>query len=343
MAEMQAPRDHLAPTLPANLALPDSAGYESAEEQENKIARLRVALSEGLPTLPSYVFELNGLLSASPVDLKRVGEVIRRDPSLTAQVIRMCSSMLLGLREKVSSIEHAVILLGTERLRTLMLTISLVEYVGNHLSASLIQSFWQHSFLTAILSERIARWTTYPRPEQAYLAGLLHDIGILPLLTITYRNQAKPNVLEWIGGGESIQAEQEYFGLDHCEVGRWIGISWNFSPALIDVFQNHHDPQEADRDSRLVGIVAVADQFCRKHGVKLGGESPQLSLADQLQFDDTLRVCLPGLGSEERIRLAEVLESDFLHLVQMLALGNPGLFGRGGFASSGHENQGPQG
>ena len=177
------------------------------------------------------------MLSASPVDLKRVGEVIRRDPGLAAQVIRMCSSTLLSVREKVSSIEHAVILLGTERLRTMVLTISLVEHVGNRLSASIVQSFWQHSFLTAILSERIARRTAFPRPEQAYLAGLLHDIGALPLLTIASRSQSGPNVLEWLGGGESIQAEQEHFGLDHCEVGRWIGISWNFSPALIDVFR----------------------------------------------------------------------------------------------------------
>ena len=306
--------------------MPGSAGYESAEEQQNKIARLRAALSEGLPTLPSHVFELNGLLSASPVDLKRVGEVIRRDPGLATQVIRMCSSTLLSVRERVSSIEHAVILLGTERLRTMVLTISLVEHVENQLSASMVQSFWQHSFLTAILSERIARQTAYPLPEQAYLAGLLHDIGTLPLLTIASRRQSGPTVLEWLGGDESIQAEQKYFGLDHCEVGRWIGISWNFSPALIDVFQNHHHPQEADRNSHLVGIVAAADQFCLKRGVQLGELWPQLISADPVQFDDTLRACIPTLGAYERTKLAEGLESDSLFLVQMIELGNPKLF-----------------
>ena len=140
------------------------------------------------------------------------------------------------------------------------------------------------------------------------------------------RSQSGPTVLEWLGGGESIQAEQEHFGLDHCEVGRWIGLSWNFSPALIAVFQNHHRPQEGGRHSRLVGMVAAADQCCRKRGVELGGEWPQLSSADPLQFDDTLRACLPSLGAAERIKLAEGLESDSLFLVQMLELGNPKLF-----------------
>jgi HD-like signal output (HDOD) protein len=333
MADMQAHRSLQTSRFPlGDPAAQDptsraSANGERAEGQQNKIARLRAALSEGLPTIPSYVFELNGLLSTSPVDLKRVGEVIRRDPGLTAQVLRMCSSTLLSVREKVSSIEHAVILLGTERLRSMVLTISLVEHVGSQLSASVVRSFWQHSFLTAIFSERIARRTAFPRPEQAYLAGLLHDIGTLPLLTIASRSQSGPRILEWLGGGESIQAEQKHFGLDHCEVGRWIGISWNFAPALIDVFQHHHHPQAADRNFHLVGIVAAADQFCLKRTVKLGGIWPQLSSADPVEFDDALRECLPSLSAEERIKLAEVLESDSLHLIQMLELGNPRLFG----------------
>ena len=88
----------------------DSACCESGDEHQVKIARLRAALAEGLPAPPSHVSELNSLLSASPVDLKRVGEVIRRDPGLAMQVIRMCSSTLLSVRERVSSIEHAVIL-----------------------------------------------------------------------------------------------------------------------------------------------------------------------------------------------------------------------------------------
>ena len=66
------------------------------------------ALSEGLPTLPAYVFELNSLLAAAPVNLKRVGEVIRTDPSLTAQVLRLCNSAFMGFRERVTKIEHAV-------------------------------------------------------------------------------------------------------------------------------------------------------------------------------------------------------------------------------------------
>ena len=203
---------------------------EDPEARQNRRLALMASLSEGLPTLPAYVFELNSLLGATPVNLKRVGEVIRTDPSLSAQVIRLCNSALLGFREKVKTIKHAVLLLGTDRLRTLVLTCSLVEYVGDRLASEDIQSFWQHCFLTGALSERLARGIAYPHTEQAYLAGLLHDIGALPLLMIGSNESTKSEDASSQVWGESLTAEQERFGTDHCEVGRWIGVSWNFPP-----------------------------------------------------------------------------------------------------------------
>ena len=131
--------------MPAQLAA-ESARLEKEQSQE---ARVRALLAEGIPTPPAYVFELSTLLSCVPVDLRRVCRVIRTDPSLAAQVIRLCNSAMLGLRGRVSHIEHAVILLGTERLRTLVLTCSLVQHLGNFLSSADLQSFWQHSLLTA--------------------------------------------------------------------------------------------------------------------------------------------------------------------------------------------------
>jgi len=139
--------------MPAQLNLAEAARLEKEQGQE---ARVRALLADGIPTLPAYVFELSSLLSCVPVDLRRVCRVIRTDPSLAAQVIRLCNSVMLGLRGRVSHIEHAVILLGTERLRTLVLTCSLVQHIGNFLSAADLQSFWQHSLLTATLSERCA-------------------------------------------------------------------------------------------------------------------------------------------------------------------------------------------
>ncbi len=308
---------------------PSSSDIEDLEVQRNRRVSLMASLSDGLPTLPAYVFELNTLLSTTPVDMRRVGEVIRTDPSLTAQVIRLSNSVLLGLRERVSSVEHALVLLGTERLRTLVLTCSLLEYAGQKLTTRDVQAFWQHCFLTATLSERLARGSSYPQPEQAYLSGLLHDVGTLPLLVIcnSWKRPAESTCLE--GWGESIKLERERFGTDHCEIGRWIGASWNFPPSLVEVFEYHHAPRVATHDPHLVGIVAAADQFCVRRGIVLGGQPPELDESTPEHNYELLLSCLPQLSPEDSKKLGGIMETDFLHLVQLLEFGAAGLFGGG--------------
>lgn len=314
-------------------------GWESVPislaEQQNQQARVMALLAEGLPTLPVYVFRLNSLLSSAPVDLNRVAEVIRTDPSLSAQVMRLCNTALFNPEDRAASIEDAVIILGTDRLRTLVLTCSLVEYADQEFTPVAIQSFWQHSFLTAILSERIARWTGYPKSEQAYMAGLLHDIGLLPLLALAAREHRPFPALQLNTWGESTEREREDFGTDHCSLGRWIGIHWNFPTEMVDVFEHHHRPLEALHDPLLVGIVAAADRSCHKRSVRSEHEGHAVNRREQMPCDDFLRDCLPGLSPEERMKLAEVLETDHLHLTQMLEVSSSGLIGSSALSISG--------
>lgn len=332
---MHLSRDKVEPASLAGEAMkpaPDPSGAPLAGDpvaRQNRKLALMAALSDGLPTLPAYVFELNSLLAATPVNLKRVGEVIRTDPSLTAQLLRLCNSAFLGCRERITHIEHAVMLVGTERLRTLVLTCSLVEYVGNRVRSEDIQSFWQHSFLTAALSERLARAISHPQPEQAYLAGLLHDIGALPLLMIAATESKAGDGVTCGGWGESLELERERFGTDHLEVGHWIGVSWNFCPGLLEVMVSHHDHRQARHDPALVGVVAVADQFCVRRGVVLGGAPPELSGPSGHHDQMILQDCLPQLPPAELDPLAEMLQADFLHLIQLMEFGAAGLFGGG--------------
>ncbi len=300
------------------------------EEKQSRKIRLMAALADGLPTLPAYVFELNSMLSQSPVDLRRVSEVIRTDPSLTAQVLRLSNSAFMGFRAPITKIENAVVLVGTERLRTMVLTCSLVEYLGHRVSSEEFQAFWQHCFLTAALSERIARAIQYPQAEIAYLGGLLHDIGALPLLVVTSaESKAEKGSVSMYGWGESVEAEREQFGVDHCEIGRWIGVSWSFPPTLLEVMVKHHNPSEAMHDATLVGVVTAADQFCIRRGIKLGGTPPEPSGPANQQDEEILQTLLLHLKPGEAGKLAEMLETDFLHLIQLMEFGAAGLFGGG--------------
>jgi len=211
----------------------------------------------------------------------------------------------------------------------MVLTCSLVEYVGHRVASEDMQAFWQHCFLTAALSERLAWGVAYPQPEQAYLAGLLHDIGALPLLMMTSRKPQEPESMTTRGWGESVELERERFGIDHCEVGRWIGVSWDFSPTLLEVMVSHHNPREARQDPHLVGVVAATDQFCVRRGIVLGDLPPEPSGPAGNQDQVILQACLPQLKPGEADKLAEMLETDFLHLIQLMEFGAAGLFGGG--------------
>jgi putative nucleotidyltransferase with HDIG domain len=294
------------------------AGSEG--EVRRRKAGLLAILSEGLPTMPSHLFQLNAMLGSSPVDLKQVSLVIRSDPSLTAQLLRLCNSALFNLRRRVSRVEEAAILMGTERLRNLAFTCYLIQLSCERLPGEQVDSFWTHSLMVAMLSERVTRRLNLEDTDQAYLGGLLHDVGKLPLLMVAAGENTAAEV--WLKGdsADSLALEREYFGLDHCEVGRWLGINWNFDPVLVEVIEAHHQPDRARFPRGMVGAVAAADHFCET--MEAGTE------ADEHAVDEFYRTCLPQLGDSGRGALMGLLRREYPLMRKMLD-GNPWLLESG--------------
>lgn len=294
-----------------------SAGaLDAAERRKNQVLAI---LAEGLPSLPSHIIELNGLLASSPVDLKRISHVIQSDPSLTGQVIHLCNSALFGLRRRIFKVEEAAILLGADRLRTLVFTCYLMDSCSKWLQERAIQELWRHCFIVAILSERVARAIHHPMPDQAYLSGLLHDVGKLPLLMVATQDSSLTCLDVVVQPGDNLAAERECFGLDHCEVGRWVGNSWEFYPCHIEVFAHHHNPAEARHDPLLVGIVAIADRFCELEEMENSESDGSTVLADDPSMDAFIRQCLPAVTSLERDSIQQLLETEYRNVLPMVA------------------------
>lgn len=285
-------------------------GITSSEATERRKRRVQAVVSNGLPVLPSYVIRLNSLLSSSSVDLNEVTKIIRADSNLSSQIVGLANLALSGHRLRTLAIPEAVVLLGSERLRTLVLSCAFVRFSGCWLSRSDVQSFWQHSFLTASLSKRAAQRMGYPETEQAYVAGLLHDIGRLPLLIVAREEEEIENgnlPANWLDDPE---VEREYFGLDHCEVGQSLGTAWKLSPSIIDVLKNHHSTSQAIQDPNLVEIVAAADQHSTlpsTSGAKNQAVEPAYL---EGRIDAFLRLCLPRTWDPNRATLAELLKSE---------------------------------
>jgi HD-like signal output (HDOD) protein len=306
------------------------------EMQQRRKNRLMGYLHKGLPTLPSYLLDLNALLSKQIVDLKKVSKVIRTDPSLSAQVLRLCNSALFGLRRRVLSIEQAAVLLGTERLRTLVLTCAVMQFAGKHVPMKSLLAFWEHSFLTALLSERVARVVDYPETEQAYLGGLLHDIGQLPLWMLVMEEERRQRELPPENWPDNLAIEREFFGMDHGKVGRWLAVSWNFMPSFMDVFEHHHNPEQAQHDPYLVALVAATDKFLETqvppeaaqpgppeptNATTLTPPSTTQTAPETAEEPVYLAQCFPALAPEERLQVLAALQTEYTHQIPLVQLG----------------------
>lgn len=315
---------------PQGQVLHKEPGHDAADLHTSRSEWIRaasqMALSGGLPTLPGYIFELNRLLSSRQVDLKRVSAIIRTDPILTANVIRMCNPPWSDTRTEVHSIEEAVLLVGREQLRTLVLTCTLTQQADGAMGSEDLHFFWQHSFLAAVLSERLAQVLGFPAPERAYLAGLLHDVGLLALLAAHARNSHTSPRQFALSLTQLLNQELEGHGGTHCEVGRAIAVAWELPADLVEVFERHHDPATAVHDPLLVGIVAAADQLCCLRGV-VPGSRPRLTALDASAYDRVFATCLPQLNPAQRGPLAEAMEIELQRVAPMLEFDRSGILG----------------
>ena len=260
--------------------------------------RVASAVSECVSTLPAHVLQLNALLSAHPVDLTAVTRIISSDSEFSKVVSNIASMELFNARSCGVTISQAIVLFGSERLRMLALACAFIKSAGSDLPVADRHRLWNHSFLAAALSERVARQTSYPDSGHAYLAGLLHDIGSLPLLVVTHQEKLAGSFLpaDW---QDYPAAEREIFGVDHCETGRVIATAWNLAPSIADVMQYHHSPSQAMCDPDLAEIVAAGDRHANLLS-PVAAESLGDTVSERMgAVDALLRMCVPALETEE--------------------------------------------
>lgn len=240
-----------------------SANEFESQARENRKQRVISLLAEGLPVPQGRIFDLLRLLAQPVLDLNGITEIVRTEPLLNTHVEGLLRSYSCDENPaKRAGVPEFLILLGSDRLRILALGCALAEFAGKRLPVEVMRDFWQHSILTALLSSRVARETHPESVERAYLAGLLHDVGKLPLLVAAHeQREAVEDLL--VAPHHEPEEERAYFGLDHTEIGRWMALSGNLPGWMIDVLTHHHDHASATEDPTLVAIVATADHCSR--------------------------------------------------------------------------------
>ena len=241
---------------------------------ENVLARLR-----RLPTLSVAAVKLTELARSERSSAADFEKVIRPDPALTANLLRIANSAYFGVRCRVESVKQATTLLGLKRTSEIAAAAALGPVIPKHLPGYDVEAsvFWSHCISVAVLSERLAVELNVKRPDLTFTAGLLHDIGKIAISTFVLEEAG--DILDRVrsGGLAFVSAEREVLGLDHAEVGAAVAAAWSLPTAVADVARWHHEPggAPASSDRALVDLVHVADALA--HAMGLGTDVGELA------------------------------------------------------------------
>src|SRR5580704_15548506 len=209
-----------------------------------------------IPAFPAVVLRVLDIASQENPDFALLEREITSDATLSAQVLRLANSPLFGFAAQISTVQRAVVALGTAQVQSLVMSVATANYSRAALRTEAMQKCWRHTLATAVLSREVARAAGIP-PEQAYSLGLLHDIGRLGLL-VAWPDDYNRILEESSRDGTSmLELERELFNMDHCEVGHLLAGQWKLPPQFLAVAGHHHDPQPDSGDLTHLRIAHI--------------------------------------------------------------------------------------
>jgi putative nucleotidyltransferase with HDIG domain len=211
---------------------------------------------EGLPPFPPVATRILEVLSQEDAVLVQIAELIRMDAAFTAELLRLANSAAYGFASRIDNVARAIMLLGTERVKALTMTVALGVYTSRGKKDEALRRCWLHSLATAFLADELAPGCSLNR-DRAYTAGLLHDIGRLGLLVTYPKEYANLIAVAAENSMDVLEVERAMFDIDHCEAGAWLAKDWNFPEELQEAIGSHHSaPAIAGKDvSWLVGLA----------------------------------------------------------------------------------------
>jgi HD-like signal output (HDOD) protein len=273
----------------------------------------RVEGLQHIPTIPAVLAPLLRYLEqpVEQLDVQKVTDMIAQDKSLAAQCLQMANSPLFGRWQKIDSLRGAIVGLGFHRLSDIAMSCGVLNMMPKDTAGGGIDPvvFWEHSLGCALVCRQFARLISYPDPSKAYLAGLLHDLGIIVNLWVFPKEFRVAYELARTQGIPLHEAEQSVLGFTHCESGRLLADKWDLSPDLREVVSLHHSLQESDDHAGLVALVELSDLLCRMSGLNYGyTENRQVNLLEQTGFAVLSRQC-KGLKDFDWARLTFELDS----------------------------------
>ncbi|MCF7935965.1 MAG: HDOD domain-containing protein [Synergistales bacterium] len=233
----------------------EGTGGEAALPGLNELVLQEVRLV----SYPAIYFQIKDVLESPLSSASHIADVVSKDSSLSARLLKLVNSSFFGFRKRIESITRAVAIIGSRELTTLALGVAAVRTFGEVPSGLLdMQTFWRHSIAVGVFARILASFRKIPERERMFVGGLLHDVGRLVLLRRAPK-QMLSVIREARGSGRPMQEiELDRFGYSHAQVGAALLREWKIPDTLVELVRRHHSPLRSTAPEQT-GLVTAAD------------------------------------------------------------------------------------
>ncbi|MFH2091318.1 MAG: HDOD domain-containing protein [Pseudomonadota bacterium] len=226
-----------------------------------------------MPSFPQVAAKLLEAFRDDTASLEDLSKIIETDPGLSIRILEIVNSAMYGLARKITILSEAMVYLGLNEIKKLAIEMTVFDKLFKRGRSSEFDRllFWRHCLGVAVLSSQIAKATHYPEPEEAYVAGLIHDLGKV-FLDIQGRKNYGEFILQLpTSTDQVIENERGFIGMGHDDIGAYLCSVWKLPEKLIKVVKYHHQsfghlnlPKE---EKHLISIVSLADFLCWTQGM----------------------------------------------------------------------------
>jgi HD-like signal output (HDOD) protein len=242
--------------------------------EQEKAVNTFVGTIKDLPTLPTVLEKIVSLTNDPNVSIAQVEQAISTDPVISTKLLRIVNSAYFSFFREITSLKQAIVVLGLEATKNLVYGTSIISAFGKEtrIKQFPLTGFWKYSVACGNISRTLASLLDYSFYEEAFLAGLVHNIGKIVLAR--YKTEEFEQAIELAAEKEIplSQAERELIGFDHSSVGYELATRWRLPQLLDDTIRHYENPEEAEANRDLCAIVRLASLLCRSYHIGISGE-----------------------------------------------------------------------
>ena len=216
---------------------------------------------QDLPVIPDVAAKIMGITEDKiEISFRELENIIKIDPGLSAKILKIANSALYARQKEIKSLQVAITLLGFKNIKSIVMLVSASNLFPDSQTKDFYGYYWKHSIITAFLARDIAKkYGNKPLADEAFVAGLLHDIGQVVLFNADNDNYRMILDKKELGHKQTTSLEEKYFGINHKELGKKVLGKWNFPDIFISSALEHGSLNIASPHKTLILIVSVAD------------------------------------------------------------------------------------